>query len=341
MQVIFVHREDPDSRHKTADAIMHCANAPGLRPLLIFPEGATTNGTCLISFKPGAFRPGVPVQPVVVQYPHRHFNPSARGKPGKNPLLLMLQFANRMEVTLLDVYTPSREERTQPMRYAQGVRDVLRAAMAVPVTRHSYDDVFLAALAEKSGIQQTFEVEVVERLTGFGLKELQALMKQFRMHATHKEGPHGSPVLEFDDFCRALAYTEEDRHKVHLCILFGCASLFRLMVGGIVNAGPQESPGPPPAANCQPLASNPSCRRFMVNRRPVECRGYLSQAEDCLFLGVKYQNSKIFFLSYFRCGKGVWWGLNSVQPMWMTNTKTTTHARFNTPLALKSGRLFA
>ena len=65
--VIFVHRDDPDSRHKTAEAIMVRTKCEGARPLLIFPEGTCTNGTCLIMFKVGAFRPGVPVQPVVMQ----------------------------------------------------------------------------------------------------------------------------------------------------------------------------------------------------------------------------------------------------------------------------------
>ena len=39
----------------------------------LFPEGTTTNRKCLISFKTGAFQPGVPVQPVVVKWPN-HFD---------------------------------------------------------------------------------------------------------------------------------------------------------------------------------------------------------------------------------------------------------------------------
>ena len=34
----------------------------------IFPEGTTTNGTYLLNFKIGAFKPGLPVQPVHFDY---------------------------------------------------------------------------------------------------------------------------------------------------------------------------------------------------------------------------------------------------------------------------------
>lgn len=44
--------------------------------VLLFPEGTTTNGRVIISFQLGAFIPGFPIQPVVVRYPHIHFDQS-------------------------------------------------------------------------------------------------------------------------------------------------------------------------------------------------------------------------------------------------------------------------
>lgn len=38
---------------------------------MIFPEGTCTNRSCLITFKCGAFYPGVPVQPVCIRYPNK------------------------------------------------------------------------------------------------------------------------------------------------------------------------------------------------------------------------------------------------------------------------------
>merc|ERR1712176_894077 len=37
-------------------------------PVLIFPEGTTTNGLSLLRFKSGGFLAGAPVQPVVLTY---------------------------------------------------------------------------------------------------------------------------------------------------------------------------------------------------------------------------------------------------------------------------------
>ncbi|CAE8622984.1 unnamed protein product, partial [Polarella glacialis] len=70
MEVVFVDRQQKDSRQATLDAIAgHCADwAPGKRPLLIFAEGTTTNGEELKEFKRGAFISGKPVRPVLLVY---------------------------------------------------------------------------------------------------------------------------------------------------------------------------------------------------------------------------------------------------------------------------------
>ncbi|KAJ8791118.1 hypothetical protein J1605_020788 [Eschrichtius robustus] len=69
---VFVSRMDQDSRRKTVEVIRRRAQSSGKWPqIMIFPEGTCTNRTCLITFKPGAFIPGVPVQPVVLRYPNK------------------------------------------------------------------------------------------------------------------------------------------------------------------------------------------------------------------------------------------------------------------------------
>ncbi|XP_039920793.1 lysophosphatidylcholine acyltransferase 1 isoform X2 [Hirundo rustica] len=69
---VFVSRADQDSRRKTVEEIKRRAQSGGKWPqIMIFPEGTCTNRSCLITFKPGAFIPGVPVQPVVLRYPNK------------------------------------------------------------------------------------------------------------------------------------------------------------------------------------------------------------------------------------------------------------------------------
>lgn len=45
-------------------------------PLLLFPEGTTSNGSCLLRFKTGVFASGVPVYPVTVKFDVRRFSPA-------------------------------------------------------------------------------------------------------------------------------------------------------------------------------------------------------------------------------------------------------------------------
>merc|ERR1719293_349001 len=70
MGCVFVDRSSSDSRKATLEAItQHCAAwSPGDRPMMLFPEGTTSNGVDILEFKKGAFVPGAPVRPVVICY---------------------------------------------------------------------------------------------------------------------------------------------------------------------------------------------------------------------------------------------------------------------------------
>ncbi|ENN79790.1 hypothetical protein YQE_03846, partial [Dendroctonus ponderosae] len=71
-QPIYVWRDDAESRQKSVKEIIKRASSQLDWPqILIFPEGTCTNRSCLISFKNGAFYPGVPIQPVCIRYPNK------------------------------------------------------------------------------------------------------------------------------------------------------------------------------------------------------------------------------------------------------------------------------
>lgn len=67
---IWVDRSSPETRMKALEAVAdHVASwRDGDRPLLIFPEGTTSNGRGLCEFRKGAFTSGAPVRPVVIKY---------------------------------------------------------------------------------------------------------------------------------------------------------------------------------------------------------------------------------------------------------------------------------
>nr|XP_012996283.1 lysophosphatidylcholine acyltransferase 1 [Cavia porcellus] len=145
---VFVSRSDQDSRRKTVEEIKRRAQSGGKWPqIMIFPEGTCTNRTCLITFKPGAFIPGVPVQPVVLRYPNKldTITWTWRGPGALEILWLTLcQFHNQVEIEFLPVYSPSEEERRNPALYAGNVRRVMAEALGVSVTDYTFEDCQLA-----------------------------------------------------------------------------------------------------------------------------------------------------------------------------------------------------
>ncbi|XP_066230953.1 lysophosphatidylcholine acyltransferase 1 isoform X2 [Saccopteryx leptura] len=126
---VFVSRSDQDSRRRTVEEIKRRAQSNGKWPqIMIFPEGTCTNRTCLITFKPGAFIPGVPVQPVVLRYPNKLDTITWTWQgPGALEILwlTLCQFHNQVEIEFLPVYSPSEEEKKDPALYANNVRRIM------------------------------------------------------------------------------------------------------------------------------------------------------------------------------------------------------------------------
>lgn len=121
---------------------------PKLMPLVIFPEGTTKNERCLVKFRKGAFIGGLPVQPLVLRYPH-HFRDISWVQVGplSNLWKLLTNWVNWVEVEWLDVYKPSEAEREDPDLYASNVQAAIAAAMKLPPERSSrtVDNVMLSA----------------------------------------------------------------------------------------------------------------------------------------------------------------------------------------------------
>uniref|UniRef100_A0A665TJM8 EF-hand domain-containing protein n=1 Tax=Echeneis naucrates TaxID=173247 RepID=A0A665TJM8_ECHNA len=131
LQPVLVSRKDPDSRKNTIQEIDSRAKSRGCWPqVLIFPEGTCTNRSCLITFKQGAFIPGVPVQPVLIRYPNR---------------LVTLFYVTFLAtffffLQFLPPHNPTEEEKKCPALFACRVRETMAHALGVPVTDHTYED---------------------------------------------------------------------------------------------------------------------------------------------------------------------------------------------------------
>ncbi|XP_061621586.1 lysophosphatidylcholine acyltransferase 2 isoform X2 [Phyllopteryx taeniolatus] len=143
LQPVLVSRKDPDSRKNTIQEIVGRAKSGGRWPqVLIFPEGTCTNRSCLITFKQGAFIPGVPVQPVILRYPNKIDTVTWTWQGFSSTLLLLTlcQLYTTVEIEFLPPHVPTEEEKKSPALLASKVRDIMAKALGVPVTDHTYED---------------------------------------------------------------------------------------------------------------------------------------------------------------------------------------------------------
>uniref|UniRef100_A0A453SLP2 Phospholipid/glycerol acyltransferase domain-containing protein n=1 Tax=Aegilops tauschii subsp. strangulata TaxID=200361 RepID=A0A453SLP2_AEGTS len=127
--------------------------------VLLFPEGTTTNGRFLISFQHGAFIPGYPVQPVVVRYPHVHFDQSW----GNISLIALMfkmftQFHNFMEVEYLPIVYPPEIKQENALHFAENTSYAMAHALNVLPTSYSYADSMIASRAEEAGKGQLLKL---------------------------------------------------------------------------------------------------------------------------------------------------------------------------------------
>ncbi len=123
--------------HQCHLAKTDCPGCPGcLNKLVIFPEGTTTNGRAMVAFRTGVFNAAVPVQPVVVTFPHRRWNMSWETIRFRTHIFrTMTQLINRVTITELPVYVPSDEEKLDARLFARNVQKLMSKQLQQPVYR--------------------------------------------------------------------------------------------------------------------------------------------------------------------------------------------------------------
>ncbi|KAG6748027.1 hypothetical protein POTOM_047922 [Populus tomentosa] len=150
MQVIYVNRFSPSSRKLAVNEIKRKASCGRFPRVLLFPEGTTTNGKVLISFQLGAFIPGYAVQPVIVRYPHVHFDQSwGNVSLGMLMFRMFTQFHNFMEVEYLPIVSPLDNCKENPSHFAKRTSHAIASALNVVQTNHSYGDLMLLTKASE------------------------------------------------------------------------------------------------------------------------------------------------------------------------------------------------
>jgi len=145
-QAIFVERDNKENRSAAVNEIIRRAQSDDpWNQYLIFPEGTTSNGKAMFSYKPGGFLPGKPVQPVLIKYKMKHDTVSWTWDQPHGVFHIFLytlcQWDCPVELEYLDPYIPSEEEKADPALFANNVRSVMADAMGIPLCNMTYAEV--------------------------------------------------------------------------------------------------------------------------------------------------------------------------------------------------------
>ncbi|KAJ0065896.1 hypothetical protein NL108_000135, partial [Boleophthalmus pectinirostris] len=204
---VFVSRTDQNSRKMTVEEIKRRAHSGGDWPqIMIFPEGTCTNRSCLITFKPGAFIPAVPVQPVVIRYPNKLDTITWTWQgPGAFKILwlTLCQLHNEFEIEFLPIYSPSEEEKKNPALFAVNVRRIMAKALGVPITDYSFEDCQLAMAEGQLRLPvDTCLLEFAKLVRRLGLKSknTEKELQEYGNKARKLEGQK----LSLEDFAQFL-----------------------------------------------------------------------------------------------------------------------------------------
>jgi len=111
IQCIWVEREKRDQKDSIMEAIKervkNIEEGKNFPPIVMFPEGTTTNGEYLASFKKGAFTPLAPVKITCLKYTGPRFNPSLDLlDTGLTFLFTFCQLWNGLEIYEFDTFYP-------------------------------------------------------------------------------------------------------------------------------------------------------------------------------------------------------------------------------------------
>ncbi|KAL0206770.1 hypothetical protein P9112_012481 [Eukaryota sp. TZLM1-RC] len=150
---LFIDRASREERDRALEKIKERVLDCKLPPLIIFPEGGTSNGLFICKFQKGAFVSGQDVQPIMIRYPCE-IKPVGEGAPLWFSIWIMLcQPWSKAEVEFFDTYSPSDEEKEDPQLFANNVRSFLSHNSGVQLCDQGFRE--KAAFVERYGVSLT------------------------------------------------------------------------------------------------------------------------------------------------------------------------------------------
>ena len=147
-QYLTVQRRDANSRENTEKEILRRTNVhkhpnedERWPQIALFPEGVITNGKQLMRFKNGAFKPGKPVQPVLIRYPNEIDTVTLdRRNPMQGVWVTLCQPLTRVELEYLPVCYPSVDEKSDPELFSTNVNKLMATKLLLPRSEMTYKE---------------------------------------------------------------------------------------------------------------------------------------------------------------------------------------------------------
>lgn len=193
------------------------------RPMFIFPEGTTTQTNTLVKFKDGSFINKFPVQPIVLKYKYKNFDPSWTVDVGPIWLIFRMccQFINHVSVEYLPVVEPDENDNVESFKqkvvdaYMKNEFSFEKSCLTVR------DNHFLKKMLVKYNIpisyicntvylDSTYGISECIKISGLNINMIEELLKKFYDIDTNKIGKISIDDLKklFDTYIVPIEFYE-------------------------------------------------------------------------------------------------------------------------------------
>jgi len=149
---LFIDRGNSKARMEMLDKIkgrqVECEQGV-YPPLIIYPEGGTTNGSCLVKFKKGAFSGLRSVKPLIFKYKYKYFNiENSVLNFVAMTALMATNFYGELTISEMPVFMPneyffkhhSREGEEKWETYARVMRDLMALESGLEISELAIEE---------------------------------------------------------------------------------------------------------------------------------------------------------------------------------------------------------
>ena len=217
--MIWIERRSQEGKRRAINQIISHAENEQLPKLIVFPQGITSTKKIITAFKNGAFLPGLPVQPVALNYFGNKFHDLSWTFASfvSEFYWAGVQFVNTVNIKVCDKYTPNNKEKDCPQQFAENVRQIIikKLPNEVTATRHAFEDMLLKKKTPEAINSQRVVMEDVFSKLHFKVNTVTKLADIFATLDLDKDG-----LIDYGEFCKSFDRDEKEANIKNLFNFF-------------------------------------------------------------------------------------------------------------------------